>query len=93
VNQQLADFYVTAGTGARFRGYRGVPEAIGGPDMSERDDFIYELHGRIAYLIGERFSLYVDASAQTVSTDFRDQNGDDPSFFRAEVLAGLAAAF
>jgi hypothetical protein len=90
IAQQLRRVYLTGGTGVRFRGYRGVPMALGPAD---RDDFIFELGARAEYLLRSRFSFYVDAGVTSVSTEFRGVSGGDPSYLRGEVVAGAVAAF
>jgi hypothetical protein len=92
IGQTLRRFLITLGTGVRFRGYRGVPMSVGGTNAN-RDDFIYEAGARIDFFAADRLSIYLDGGAQSVSTEFRDLQGDDPSFLRAEIVAGVVAAF
>jgi hypothetical protein len=77
--------------GVHFRTYEGVPMTVSPQDV--REDTILDLSARAEYLIWERLSFYVDALGQSVATDFRDVNGDDPSYFRAELVGGATAAF
>lgn len=91
IQQQIRTFLLTGGVGGRVRGYRGVPMVIG-PE-SERDDLIIEASFRAAWVIQDRFSLYLDYGLQSVDTDFRDAEGDDPSYLRHELVLGLVAAF
>ena len=91
LNQQIRTFVLTGFAGVRFRGYRGVPAAIG-PD-SERDDVIVEGGARLAWVLLDRFSAYLDYTIQSVDTDFRNAEMDDPSYLRHEAILGISAAF
>lgn len=91
LSQQIRTFVLSGFAGVRFRGYRGVPAAIG-PD-SERDDVILEGSGRLAWVLLDRFSAYLDYSIQSVDTDFRNDEMDDPSYLRHEGVIGISAAF
>jgi hypothetical protein len=92
VNQEIRTVVLTASAGARFRGYRGIPDVIN-EMVDERDDLIIEAHTRAAWVLVERFSLYADYGLQVVDTDFRSSEGDDPSYIRHEAVLGLIAAF
>jgi len=91
INQQIRTVVLTANAGTRFRGYRGIPEVIG--PTSERDDVILEANFRAAWVLLDRFSLYADYGIQSVDTDFRNAEMDDPSYIRHEAILGLMAAF
>ncbi len=91
----LQAFVFTAGTGVRFREYRGVADQLM-PSDSDRSDVIYELNARFAWMLRDRFSLYADYLLHVVDTDFRtsfEGTIDDPSFVRHEAVVGLVAAF
>jgi Putative beta-barrel porin 2 len=98
VQHQIRTVVLSANGGYRLRGYRGVPEQVGGDDSS-RDDTIVEAHGRIDWILYERFGIYVDYGLQSVDSDFEGggmdegDNTDDPSFLRQEAVLGLVAAF
>jgi hypothetical protein len=86
---------VSGGVGTRFRGYRGVaPQLM--PSSENRDDFIMEANLRAAWMLQDRFSLYLEYLLRSVDTDFRlnfEGSTDDPSFIRHEVVVGAVAAF
>ncbi len=92
INQEIRTIVVTAMAGARYRGYRGIPDVISTME-DERDDLIIEGHFRAAWVVAERFSLYADYGLQVVDTDFRTNEMDDPSYLRHEAVLGLVAAF
>lgn len=91
VSHQIRTFVLSAGTGVRFRGYRGVPGVVS--DEENRDDVILEANARAEWVIYDRFSLYLDYGLQSVDTEFRTNEMDDPSYLRQELLLGLVAAF
>jgi hypothetical protein len=92
LTQEIRTVVLTASAGARVRGYRGIPDVINEME-DERDDLIIEGHGRAAWVLADRFSLYADYALQVVDTDFRTNEGDDPSYLRHEAVIGLIAAF
>jgi hypothetical protein len=95
LNQQIRTIFLTAGLGARFRSYEGIPMAVGG-SAETRNDFILEARLRAAYIMRDRFSFYADYSVGSDQTDFRstvDGQIDDPSYVRHEFVVGASAAF
>ena len=86
---------LSGGPGVHFRRYDGISPVVM-PSSPTRDDFIFDLNLRAAWMIQDRLSLYAEYRLESVQTDFRqvfDGVMDDPSYIQHVALAGLAAAF
>jgi hypothetical protein len=91
LDQQLGLFLIGAKLGLRLRGYRGVPMSIGGTTV--RDDVIVQAGADAAYMYRDWLAFTADFNLLMDETDFRSVDGDDPSFTRTELTAGVRAAF
>lgn len=74
----------------RFRKYEGVNAVVAGPDT--RDDVILALTAGARYYFRNSIAAVVDYRFSSVQTDYMSALGDDPSFVRHEVVAGVRAA-
>jgi hypothetical protein len=91
ISHQIRSVVMGTGAGVRFRNYRGLPDQISTEDT--REDFIIEASGRVDWVLLDRFGLYLEYRLQSVDTEFRDLQEDDPSYIRQEAVLGLVAAF
>lgn len=91
IEQQFVPFIMTIRPEARFRHYDGVTEII--PNgAATRDDVILTLGVGLRYNFRDTIAAVAEYRLISDKTDYRTPLGDDPSFVRHEVVAGVRAA-
>lgn len=92
IEQKLAPLLLTVAPEVRLRQYRGVMQVIpGGADT--RNDLILALTAGARYHFRDSIAGIIEYRATAVETDYRaGMFGDDPSFVRHEIVAGVRAA-
>ena len=74
----------------RLRRYQGVTRVVAGPDV--RDDSIFAVAAGARYNFRRTFGAILEYRFASVQTDYMTALGDDPSYVRHEVVAGVRAA-
>ena len=92
IEQQFAPFLVTVAPELRIRRYEGVMSVIpGGADT--RDDLILGVTAGGRYHFRESVAGIIEYRLTSVQTDYvTGAFGDDPSYVRHEIVAGVRAA-
>lgn len=90
VDHQFGRIVGTATAEARLRGYRGITPDVG---PAERDDVIFAVGARAQYVLKDWMAVVGDWRTEIDQTDYMSAIGDDPSYTRTEVTAGVRAAF
>jgi opacity protein-like surface antigen len=92
LEQQLAPLLFTASPEVRIRRYEGVMSIVpGGADT--RDDVIFAVEAGLRYSFRQTIAGVLEYRFSSVSTDYVSGiGGDDPSYVRHEVIAGVRAA-
>lgn len=90
IEQRFAPFFLSVRPELRFRKYEGVNSVVAGPDT--RNDVIVAATASARYNFRNSLGAIVEYRLGLVETDFMTALGDDPSFVRHEVVAGVRAA-
>ncbi|MDB4963233.1 MAG: hypothetical protein JWP01_3232 [Myxococcales bacterium] len=92
IEQELAPFLLTLAPEARLRRYQGVTRVVpGGSDT--RDDVILSVTGGLRYHFRDSLAGIIEYRLTAVETDYMTGVfGDDPSYVRHEIIAGVRAA-
>ncbi len=92
LEQQFAPLLFTASPEVRIRRYEGVMSVVpGGADT--RDDVIFAAEAGLRYQFRQTVAGVVEYRFSSVNTDYISGiGGDDPSYVRHEVVAGVRAA-
>ncbi len=92
VEQQFAPFLLTAAGEFRLRQYQGVMQVIPG-SADTRDDLILGVNVGGRYHFRDSIAGIIEYRLTSVQTDYvTGMFGDDPSFVRHEIVAGVRAA-
>ncbi|MCA9674622.1 MAG: hypothetical protein KC464_06265 [Myxococcales bacterium] len=95
LDQQFgARLLASARADIRWRTYEGISPAIG---VASRSDFLAAIGVRASYVLKDTFAIVADYHTAIDQTDFMSIGtggpGDDPSYIRHEITAGVRAAF
>jgi hypothetical protein len=92
IEQQFAPFLLTVAPEVRLRRYEGVTRVIpGGADT--RDDLILAVTAGARYNFRDSLAGIIEYRLTSVETDYMTgAMGDDPSYVRHEIVAGVRAA-
>lgn len=90
VDHQFGRIVGTAIAEVRLRGYRGITPSTG---PAERDDVIFAVGARAQYVLKDWMAIVADWRTEIDQTEYMSAIGDDPSYTRTEVTAGVRAAF
>lgn len=90
IEQRFAPFFLAVRPELRFRRYQGVNAVVAGPDT--RSDVIVAATASGRYNFRDSLGAIVEYRLGLVETDYMSALGDDPSFVRHEVVAGVRAA-
>lgn len=91
IDQQLGRVVGSAGAELHLRAYRGVASGIGAE--SERNDVIVAATAKANYVFRDWLAAVADFRAESDQTEYMSVGGDDPSYSRVEITAGIRAAF
>ncbi len=91
LEHRFVPFVVNVRPSLRLRHYEGVTAVAPGP--TTRDDVIFSLDATARYNFRNSLGAVLVYRANSVQTDYMSAlDGDDPSFVRHEVIAGVRAA-
>lgn len=90
IDQQVGQIVGTIGAEFHLRAYRGISMDVGPP---VRDDVIGAVKARANYVFRDWLAAVADFRAESIATSYRSIVGDDPSYTRVELTAGVRAAF
>jgi hypothetical protein len=85
VDHQFGKILGSAGVDLRLRGYRGGR-------TGERDDVIFAVGAKAQYVLRDWMAVVAQWRTEIDQTDYMSLVGDDPSYTRTEVTAGVRAA-
>lgn len=91
LEQQFVPFVLTVQPEVRLRHYDGV-QMVEGTGPNTRDDVIFTVSVGARYNFRDWFAAVVQYQLSDDQTDYRDPMGDNPSFVRHELVAGVRAA-
>jgi hypothetical protein len=90
IDQQLGRVVASAGGELHLRSYHGIATGIGAPD---RSDLIIAATAKANYVFRDWLAAVGEFRAEADQTDYMSVGGDDPSYSRIEITAGIRAAF
>lgn len=76
----------------KWRGYRGVPMALGGG--TNRDDLLFAVGADVQYVLKDWLEIVANYRTEADNTSYEQTVGlrDNPSYVRTEITAGVRAA-
>jgi hypothetical protein len=90
LDQQFGLFVLHGEAGVKLRGYRGINPALG---AASRDDVIFNVMARLAYLMRDNFAIGAKVKAMIDETDYMSAGGDSPKYRRFEGVVEATLAF
>lgn len=93
LEQQVGPVVAKAGGGLRLRRYEGLSSAVADDTTAPRDDTIFYANLGAYYYYRHWIAVAAEYDIASVSTDFRQIGGDDPSYLRQVVTLGVHAAY
>lgn len=90
IEQRFVPFALNIAPAIRLRKYEGVNAVVAGPDT--RNDLIVAVNAGAQYFFRNNLAALIEYRFSTVQTNWVSADGDDPSYIRQEIVAGVRAA-